>query len=58
MISPAEAPVKEIVIPEESLDLADLPIMRHNFHDGGPYLTPVVVARPPGERGTTPHGTA
>ena len=48
MISPAEAPVKEIVIPEESLDLADLPIMRHNFHDGGPYLTPVVVARPSG----------
>jgi 2,5-furandicarboxylate decarboxylase 1 len=48
MISPGEAPVKEIVIPEESLDLADLPIMRHNFHDGGPYLTPVLVAKPAG----------
>lgn len=48
MISRAEAPVKEIVIPEESLDLADLPIMKHNFHDGGPYLTPVLVARPAG----------
>jgi len=22
--------------------------MRHNFHDGGPYLTPVLVARPAG----------
>jgi 2,5-furandicarboxylate decarboxylase 1 len=48
MISRAEAPVKEIVIPEETLDLADLPIMKHNFHDGGPYLTPVLVARPAG----------
>ncbi|MBM4330644.1 MAG: UbiD family decarboxylase [Deltaproteobacteria bacterium] len=45
----AEAPVKEMVVGEESLDLADLPIMRHNFHDGGPYLTPVVVACAPGK---------
>ncbi len=49
VIPPSEAPVREVVIPEKSLDLADLPIMRHNFHDGGPYLTPVVVARTPGK---------
>ena len=48
MISPGEAPVKEIIIPEKSLDLADLPIMKHNLHDGGPYLTPVLVAKPSG----------
>jgi 2,5-furandicarboxylate decarboxylase 1 len=48
IIPPAQAPVREIIIREESLDLADLPIMRHNFHDGGPYLTPVIVARVPG----------
>ncbi|MCJ7494083.1 MAG: UbiD family decarboxylase [Deltaproteobacteria bacterium] len=53
-ITPAEAPVKEVIRKEDSLDLADLPIMKHNFMDGGPYLTPVVVARDPrGERYNT-----
>jgi len=54
IISPSEAPVKEFIIREGSLDLGDLPIMRHNSMDGGPYLTPVVVARAPnGERYNT-----
>jgi 2,5-furandicarboxylate decarboxylase 1 len=44
VIESSAAPVKEIIIREEKLDLADLPIMRHNAIDGGPYLTPVVVA--------------
>ena len=47
VVEPSAAPVKEIVIREEKLDLADLPIMRHNAMDGGPYLTPVVVAGDP-----------
>lgn len=47
VIEPSDAPVKEIVIREENLDLADLPIMRHNARDGGPYLTPAVVAGDP-----------
>lgn len=54
IVTPAEAPVKEVIIGEESLDIGDLPIMRHNSMDGGPYLTPVVVAREPnGERYNT-----
>jgi 2,5-furandicarboxylate decarboxylase 1 len=47
VVESSEAPVKEVVIHEASLDLADLPIMRHNAQDGGPYLTPVVVTRDP-----------
>jgi 2,5-furandicarboxylate decarboxylase 1 len=48
VVPPAEAPVKQVIIPEKSLDLGDLPIMKHNFMDGAPYLTPVVVTRAPG----------
>ncbi len=54
VISAAGAPVKEKILREDALDLGDLPIMRHNFMDGGPYLTPVVVARAPkGDRYNT-----
>ncbi len=54
IVAPSEAPVKEVIIREKSLDIGDLPIMRHNSMDGGPYLTPVVVAREPnGERYNT-----
>jgi len=54
VVDPADAPVKEFIHREGALDLADLPIMRHNFMDGGPYLTPVVIARSPdGERYNT-----
>jgi len=47
IVEPSDAPVKEVVIGESSLDLGDLPIMRHNSLDGGPYLTPVVVTCDP-----------
>ena len=50
VVESSAAPVKEIVIHEASLDLADLPIMRHNAQDGGPYLTPVVVTRAPDKK--------
>ncbi len=54
VVKPAAAPVKEKIFREDTLDLGDLPIMRHNFMDGGPYLTPVVVARSPqGDRYNT-----
>jgi 2,5-furandicarboxylate decarboxylase 1 len=50
VVESSKAPVKEVVIGEASLDLADLPIMRHNAQDGGPYLTPVVVTRAPDKK--------
>jgi 2,5-furandicarboxylate decarboxylase 1 len=50
VVGSSEAPVKEVIIDEASLDLADLPIMRHNAQDGGPYLTPVVVTRDPDKK--------
>lgn len=46
-VSPSESPVKEIVVREPELDLAELPIVRHHPLDGGPYFTPVLVARAP-----------
>lgn len=41
------APVKEIVMMGEELSLYKLPIPRMNDMDGGPYLTPTIVARDP-----------
>lgn len=42
-----EAPVKEIVWAGGDVDLRKLPVPRINDMDGGPYLTPAVVARHP-----------
>ena len=41
------APVKEVVWVGDDLDLNRLPIPRMNEMDGGPYLTPTIVARDP-----------
>lgn len=41
------APVKEIVWSKSEVDLRALPIPRINDMDGGPYLTPTVIARHP-----------
>ena len=41
------APVKEIVWMGGDVDLRRLPIPRMNEMDGGPYLTPTIVARDP-----------
>ena len=46
-ISRADAPAKEVVWTGDRLDLRKLPIPRINEMDGGPYLTPVIVARHP-----------
>ncbi len=46
-VSREEAPVKEVV-KKETMDLRDLPIVRHVDMDGGPYLTPIIVSRDPG----------
>jgi 2,5-furandicarboxylate decarboxylase 1 len=42
-----QAPAKEVIRTGDALDLRDLPIPRINEMDGGPYLTPVIVARHP-----------
>jgi len=39
------APVKEVVWTGPDVDLGKLPIPRTNEMDGGPYLTPIIVAR-------------
>jgi 2,5-furandicarboxylate decarboxylase 1 len=46
-ISRADAPAKEVVWTGDTLDLRKLPIPRINEMDGGPYLTPIIVARHP-----------
>jgi UbiD family decarboxylase len=45
VVSRAEAPVKQIVKLGEEADLRDLPIMRHHYMDGGPYIVMATVAR-------------
>jgi len=47
-VSREEAPVKQVVKKGQGLDLRDLPIVRHVDMDGGPYLTPIIVAKDPG----------
>ena len=44
VVSKAEAPVKEVVKIGEEADLRDLPIMRHHFMDGGPYVVMATVS--------------
>ncbi|MDI7258476.1 MAG: UbiD family decarboxylase [Thermodesulfobacteriota bacterium] len=43
-----EAPVKEVIVTGDDLDLRNLPIVRHVDMDGGPYLTPIIVSKEPG----------
>jgi len=43
----AQAPVKEVIIPRDSIDLADLPIVRHFEMDLGPVLTMACCMRDP-----------
>lgn len=47
MVEKAKSPVKEIVWTGKDVDLEKLPIPRINEMDGGPYITPVIVARHP-----------
>lgn len=47
-VSKEEAPVKQVVKKGETLNLRDLPIVRHVDMDGGPYLTPIIVSKEPG----------
>lgn len=43
-----DAPVHEHVVRGDDIDIGVLPWVRHVEMDGGPYLTPIVVAREPG----------
>ena len=47
IVSKEAAPVKEVILKEEEVDLRDLPIIRHHEMDAGPYLTMAVVAKHP-----------
>jgi UbiD family decarboxylase len=47
LVSPAGAPVKEIVELEDAVDLRRLPIVRHHRMDAGPYIDMAVVMRDP-----------
>lgn len=46
-VSKAEAPAKEVVWTGGQVNLKRLPIPRVNEMDGGPYLSPIIVARHP-----------
>ena len=46
-VSRAKAPVKELVWKGADLDLRKLPLPRINEMDGGPYTSPIIVARQP-----------
>ena len=45
VVSREEAPVKEIIKVGEEADLTELPIMRHHYMDGGPYIVMATVSR-------------
>ena len=45
VIPPEEAPVRQVVSVGEAASLYDLPVMRHHYMDGGPYLVMSSVLR-------------
>ncbi|ATW26474.1 UbiD family decarboxylase [Candidatus Formimonas warabiya] len=47
IISKEEAPVKEVVITGDDVDLYDLPILTHHEMDGHPFLVDAVIAADP-----------
>ena len=47
LVSGERAPIMEMVSEGEQVDLFQLPIPRINEMDGGPYLTPIIVAKDP-----------
>jgi len=49
IISPSEAPVKEVIKTGISVDLREFPIVRHHEMDGGPYIDMTVVSKDPDE---------
>ena len=49
VIDKREAPVKEVVKVGKDVDLFELPIMRHHYMDGGPYIVLSTVTK---DRGT------
>lgn len=50
VISPAEAPVKEVILKGDQADLDLLPIIQHNEFDAGPYIDAATLVMK--ERGT------
>lgn len=47
VIDKKQAPVKEVVQVGKDVDLYELPIMRHHYMDGGPYITLSTISRDP-----------
>lgn len=47
VVGKKEAPVKEVVKKGSEVDLYDLPIMRHHYMDGGPYITLSTISKDP-----------
>jgi UbiD family decarboxylase len=44
VVSRQDAPVKEVVKVGDQVDLLDIPIMRHHYMDGGPYIVMATVS--------------
>ena len=47
IVNRKDAPVKEVVKAGAQVDLYELPIMRHHYMDGGPYITLSTISRDP-----------
>ena len=45
LVEKSAAPVKEVIVTGEKVDLYELPLMRHHEMDGGPYIAMSSVAR-------------
>jgi UbiD family decarboxylase len=47
VVEKKEAPVKEVVKVGKDADIFEIPIMRHHYMDGGPYITLSSISRDP-----------
>jgi UbiD family decarboxylase len=47
VVQKKEAPVKEVIKVGKDADLFEIPIMRHHYMDGGPYITLSSISRDP-----------
>jgi UbiD family decarboxylase len=47
IVDKKEAPVKEVVKVGPDVDLYEIPVMRHHYMDGGPYLTLSTISKDP-----------
>ena len=47
VVEKKEAPVKEVIKVGKDVDIFEIPIMRHHYMDGGPYITLSTISRDP-----------